>query len=142
MQNGAGLRQSYLRLIAAIEADDPDALAECIIPGIVDHSALPGQPPGATGIVLWMHSMHESLSQLECVVEDTVVEGDKVAGRVTWSGTHTGSFAGLPATGGPVTFGAMHVLRFEDGRAAEWRGVPDLYGALVGLGATLQPPPT
>ncbi|MEV8214069.1 ester cyclase [Leifsonia sp. NPDC077715] len=140
MRNAADLRQSYVRLIAAIEADDTDALTASISPSIVDHSALPGQPPGAAGIVQWMHAMHESLSPLRCVVEDTVVEGDKIAGRVTWSGTHTGSFIGLRATGRTVTFEAMHVLRFDDGQAAEWWGVPDLYGALVGLGATLQPP--
>ena len=140
MDEAADLRQAYSRLIAAMEADDPDALAGCIGPSIHDHSAVPGQPPGAAGIVEWMHAMHASLSGLRCVVEDTVMEDDKVAGRVTWSGTHTGSFAGLPATGRPVTFAAMHIQRFEDGRAVEWWGVPDLYGALRGLGATLRPP--
>ncbi|MGH1549664.1 ester cyclase [Leifsonia poae] len=140
MDSAATLRQAYSRLITAIEADDPDALAACISPSIRDHGALPGQPPGAAGIIEWMHGMHSSLSGLTCVVENTVVEGDELAGRVTWSGTHTGSFAGLPATGRSVTFAAMHILRFENGLAVEWWGVPDLYGALVGLGATLQPP--
>lgn len=142
MPNSDDPRRSYLGLIAAIEADDPDAVLARVSPGIVDHSALPDQPPGAAGIILWMQGMHESLSGLRCVVEDTVVEGEKLAGRVTWSGTHTGTFVGLPATGRPVSFSAMHVLRFENGLATEWWGVPDLYGALVGLGATLQRSPT
>ncbi|MEC5150554.1 putative ester cyclase [Cryobacterium psychrotolerans] len=67
-----------------------------------------------------------------------MVEGDKISGRITWRGTHVGPFLGLPATGKPVRFSAMHVLRFEDGLATEWWGVPDLFGALTDLGATFE----
>jgi predicted ester cyclase len=140
MSNAEELRQAYGRLIAAIESNDPDALAEVVSPDIVDHGAVPGQPPGLAGIEHWMRGIHASLSGLSGVVEDTVVEGDKVAARITWRGTHAGSFLGLPATGKPVTFGSMHLLRFENGLATEWWGVPDLYGALTGLGASFEPP--
>jgi predicted ester cyclase len=85
--------------------------------------------------------MHASLSGLSGVVEDTVVEGDKVASRITWRGTHVGSFLGLPATGKAVRFSSMHLLRFENGLATEWWGVPDLYGALTDLGAKFELPP-
>lgn len=142
MQNADELRRGYARLIAAVGANDPDALAEVVSPDIVDHDAIPGQGPGLAGIVFWMRGMHDSLSGLSGVVEDTVVEGDRVAGRITWRGTHAGAFLGLPATGKPVTFTAMHVLRFENGLAAEWWGVPDLYGALTELGATFELPRT
>jgi predicted ester cyclase len=141
MRNADELRQAYGRLIAAVEANDPDALAEIVHPDIVDHDAVPGQPPGLAGIAAWMRGMHASLSGLSGVVEDTVVEGDKVAGRITWRGTHVGSFLGLPATGKPVRFSSMHLLRFENGLATEWWGVPDLYGALTDLGAKFELPP-
>jgi predicted ester cyclase len=141
MRNADELRQAYGRLIAAVEANDPDALAEIVRPDIVDHDAVPGQPPGLAGIAAWMRGMHASLSGLSGVVEDTVVEGDKVAGRITWRGTHVGSFLGLPATGKPVRFSSMHLLRFENGLATEWWGVPDLYGALTDLGAKFELPP-
>lgn len=141
MGNGDELRQAYGRLIAAVEANDPDALAGIVSPDIVDHNALPDQPPGLAGIALWMRGMHASLSGLSGVVEDTMVEGDKVASRITWRGTHVGSFLGLPATGRPVRFSSMHLLRFENGLATEWWGVPDLYGALTDLGAKFDLPP-
>jgi predicted ester cyclase len=135
MRHADDLHQAYRDLIAAIEANDPDALTACMSSDIVDHAALPDQPRGVAGIVVWMQGMHESLSGLRGMVEDTVVEEDKVAGRVAWSGIQTGTFVGLPATGKPVTFRAMHVLRFEDGLAVEWWGVPDVFGALTALGA-------
>ncbi|MGO4689198.1 ester cyclase [Glaciibacter sp. 2TAF33] len=140
MQNADELRQAYVRLIAAVEANDPEALGGIVSPDIVDHSAFPDQPPGLEGIALWMRGMHASLSGLSGVVEDTVVEGDQVAGRITWGGTHVGPFLGLPATGKPVSFSSMHLLRFQDGLATDWWGVPDLYGALTQLGAKLEPP--
>jgi predicted ester cyclase len=139
--NADDLRQAYSRFISAVEANDPDALAEVVSPNIVDHNAFPGQPPGLTGILQWMQGIHASLSGLSGTVEDTVVEGDKVAGRITWQGTHAGSFMGFPATGEPVRFASMHLLRFENGLATDWWGVPDLYGALTDLGATFELPP-
>lgn len=140
MRNADELREAYSRLIAAVEANDPDALARVISPDIVDHGAFPGQPPGLAGIAHWMRGMHASLSGLSGVVEDTVVEGDKVASRITWRGTHAGPFLGVPATGKPVTLTSIQLLRFENGLVAEWWGVPDLYRTLTDLGATFTIP--
>jgi predicted ester cyclase len=132
---------AYRRLIAAVVANDEDALARVVSADIVDHSPVPGQQPGLAGIVFWMQGIHAGLSGLTGSVEDTVAEGDKVAGRVTWQGTHSGPFMGLAATGKPVTVAAIHILRFEDGLAVDWWGVPDLYGALTKMGARFDVPP-
>jgi hypothetical protein len=58
--------------------------------------------------------------RLTGVVQDAVVEGDRISGRITWRGTHVGPLLGLSATGKPVRFGAMHPLRFEDVLATAW----------------------
>lgn len=84
MGNSDELRRAYRQLIGAAAANDEDALAGIVSAGIVDHSAGPGQPPGLAGIVFWMRGFHASLSDFTGSVEDTVVEGDKVAGRVAW----------------------------------------------------------
>jgi predicted ester cyclase len=140
MGNADELRQAYGRLITAVAANDADALAGIVSPDIVDHGPVPGQPPGLAGIVFWMRGIHAGLSGLSGVVEDTVAEGNRVAGRVTWRGTHTGPFLGIPATGKAVTVAAMHILRFEEGLAVEWWGVPDVYGALTEMGAVFKLP--
>jgi len=141
MGNAEDLGQAYRRLIAAVVANDEDALSRIIGPDIVDHGPIPGQPPGLAGIVFWMRGIHAGLSGLTGSVEDTVAEGDKVAGRVTWRGTHAGPFLGLAATGKPVKLAAIHVLRFEDGLAVDWWGVPDLFRALTEMGARFELPP-
>jgi len=73
--------------------------------------------------------------------EDLVAEGDLVAARKTWHGTHQGEFIGVSPTGRRVSFSAFHLVRFSDARAVEWWGTADLLGSLQQLGATVSGPP-
>jgi predicted ester cyclase len=77
---------------------------------------------------------------LRGTVEDVVVEGDRVAARVTWHGTHGGEFLGMGPTGKRVSFEAFHLVRFSQDRAVEWWGTADLLGALQQMGATISGP--
>jgi len=62
---------------------------------------------------------HEAFPDLVVEVLDQLAEGDKVASRWRASGTHRGPFAGIPATGRPVTITAMHLHRVADGKLTE-----------------------
>jgi hypothetical protein len=57
--------------------------------------------------------MHDAFADLVGVIEDTVVEGDKIAARVTRYGTRRGDFVGIP---GPD-------LLTSDGQADALQGV-------------------
>jgi predicted ester cyclase len=46
------------------------------------------------------------------------------------TGRHTGEFLGVPATGRPVDFKGMDVLRVRDGRIVEHRHVEQLLQAM------------
>ena len=87
------LRQTYRAIISAVAAADTDALDYLIAEDMVDHDSVPGQAAGRAGIKYWVTMMHEAFADLAGVVEDTVVEGDKIAARVTWHGTHRGDFS-------------------------------------------------
>ncbi|MHA7279924.1 ester cyclase [Arthrobacter sp. MDT2-2] len=128
-------------IIFAVGAGDAVALEGLIAADVIDHMPVPGQPAGREGFLFWMRSMHAAYPDMTGVICDTVVEGDKIAGRVLWTGTHTGEFLGLPGTGRPVAITAMHLVRFRDGVAVEWWGAADLLGAAMGLNARLEPPP-
>jgi steroid delta-isomerase-like uncharacterized protein len=120
----------YRRTIEAISRGDADALDALLAPDIVDHNPIPGQPAGRDGFKHWMHSIRSSFPDLDGAVEDVVAEGDRVAGRVTWRGTQAGPFAGAAPTGRPICFTAIHIVRFEQGRIAEWWGAANLLDAL------------
>src|SRR3954447_13642217 len=55
------------------------------------------------------------------VVEDFVVEGDKVANRWSAKATHTGNFYGIPATGKPVAVEGITIHHIADGKiVSDW----------------------
>ena len=61
----------------------------------------------------------EAFPDLRLTVEDAVAEGDLVAQRVHFEGTHTGEFQGLPPTHRKVTFSGLELNRFVDGHVTE-----------------------
>jgi steroid delta-isomerase-like uncharacterized protein len=129
------LRQTYQAIIGAVAAADKDALDHLIAEDIVDHNAVPGQAAGRAGIKYWVTMMHDAFADLTVVVEDAVVEGDKLAARVTWHGIHRGDFVGIPGTGAAVDMQSVQILKFTDGLATEWWGTADVFGVLRQVGA-------
>jgi steroid delta-isomerase-like uncharacterized protein len=74
-------------------------------------------------------------------IDEMVGEGDKVVWRVTASGTHNGSFQGVPATGKSVKFGAHYTFYFENGKIVERWSTIDRLSVLVQIGAVSLPAP-
>jgi len=56
---------------------------------------------------------------LKVHVEDTVVEGDKIATRCRVTGSHRGDGIGVPPTDRPVDFTGMVIVRVKDGKIVE-----------------------
>ncbi|HET7078208.1 MAG TPA: ester cyclase [Chloroflexia bacterium] len=131
------LVEVYRRVFDAVNHGDEAALDDLLTTDILDHNAMPGQERGLAGFKYWMHYVRTAFPDAHVTVEDTLTQGDRVAGRVTWRGTHAGPFVGVAASGKPVEFTAIHIVRFENGKAAEWWGVPDLLAALQQIGARI-----
>jgi steroid delta-isomerase-like uncharacterized protein len=56
---------------------------------------------------------------MQIVVEDTIVEGDKVVARCTVRGTHSGDGIGIAATQKPIAFTGICIMRIRDGQIVE-----------------------
>ena len=74
-------------------------------------------------------------------IDELVADADKVVWRITASGTHNGSFLGVPATGKSVKFGAHYTFRFENGKIVERWSTLDRLTVLVQIGAVALPAP-
>ena len=100
--------------------------------------------PGPEGQKQIARAFRAAFPDLTFDVEIVIAEGEYVAARWTASGTHTGRWGNLDATGRFVTFSAVNIFRFERGRVAEiWNhrddlGLQDQLGAAVFAG---DPPP-
>ena len=71
-------------------------------------------------------------------VEDVLAEGDKVAVRLTASGTHQGVFMGIPPTGKHWTTTEIAINRIVGGKIAEHWANRDMLGFLQQLGVIPQ----
>ena len=70
----------------------------------------------------------------ELVVDDMIAEGDKVAVRATFHGTHQGEFAGIPPTGVEATVMINLIYRIADGMIVEHWMEADQLGLMQQLG--------
>ena len=100
-----------------------------------------GHHPGVPPMDLDTHrhysrAFFDAVPDLQHVIEDTVVEGDKVGCRVANRGTHTGGeLMGVAATGKPIDVSANVIFRIEGEKVAEFWGVFDRMGMLQQIGA-------
>lgn len=114
------LDQKFRRIIAAVVAGELESLAELIRYDVVDHNLIVAQGDGLPGIIYWARTLRDAIPDLQAVVQDTVVEGNKVAARVRWTGMHTGTSLPLQPSELWVEFDSFYILHFEDGMAVRW----------------------
>jgi predicted ester cyclase len=86
-------------------------------------------------VTVWV----SAFSERQVTIEDIVAEGDKVALRTTFRGTHTGELNGIPPTGRQVEVTALNIFRIVNGKAVEQRVVNDDLGMLQQLGLAPAP---
>jgi predicted ester cyclase len=79
------------------------------------------------------------LPDLRVTIEELVAEGDKVAVRRSYAGTHRGELLGIPATGKQVRLGGISIFRLAGGRIAEQWEQLDRLALLQQLGVVPTP---
>ncbi len=80
-----------------------------------------------------------ALPDLHYTIEDLIAEGDKVAVRLTATGTQHGAFMGVPPTGKYTTVTESAISRIVGGKIAEHWSETDMLGLMQQLGVI--PPP-
>jgi steroid delta-isomerase-like uncharacterized protein len=118
-----------------ITQGDMDAAAQFVWEDVVEQVPLPGQGPGLEGLKDVLRGMRAGFPDLVFAIEEQVSEGDKVASRFEWTGTHRGTFMGIPATGRAVRVWGMVIDRLEEGRIKDTRVIMDTLGLMMQLGA-------
>ncbi|MGZ4919919.1 MAG: ester cyclase [Halobacteriota archaeon] len=105
-------------------------------PTAVNHDPnSPPVPPGPEGITQLITLYRTAFPDLTATVEDMVAEGDEVAYRLTFHGTHRGEMMGIPPTGKQVTYTGIGIDKVVDGTIAEMWLNFDALGMLQQVGA-------
>ena len=81
----------------------------------------------------------QAFPELRVTVEDLIAEGDRVAARLRFRGTHLGELDGIAPTGRRVDCTGIVISRIEEGKIAEdWANFDDL-GMMRQLGLIPKP---
>lgn len=105
---------------------------ELVAPNYVDHAPRP--VAGREGLKQLVAMVRSAFPDVHPVVDDTLVDGDKVAVHITARGTHTGHFLAAPPTGKSVTWTETHIYRIAGGQVVEHWGQADELGLLQQVG--------
>lgn len=111
----AVVRRFYTDALAGGRLDELERL---LAPLFVGHDPL-GALIDRADYVDAIRMLHESFTSLTVRVEDQLAEGDRVTTRWSATGTHTGDFAGIPATGRVVTLAGTDIHRVSGDRIVE-----------------------
>ncbi len=112
-----------------------DAFTEVVAEKLLTPRIMPGVPSGLAGAKAAHRIMLTGFPDYQTMIDDMIAEGDEVAARITMTGTHTGTFMGIPATGKKVEFTGMYFARIENGRIVEHWGEEDSVRLLQQIGA-------
>jgi predicted ester cyclase len=122
-----GLNQNNARVIE-----------EAIAATYVNHT-FPSPTAGAEGFKQVIDMFRSAFPDMRVTVEDAIAEGDKVATRGYFVGTHRGAFMGVAATGKPIRVGYADAWRVENGKLVENWVQMDILGLMQQIGAVPAP---
>ena len=129
--NAELIRRFHRRLL---ESRDLDVIDEFFAEDFVSHNNPPGLPPGVAGVKAFFGMFKDAFPDLEVRIDELVVEDDKVVAATTTTGTHDGELMGFAPTGRQVSVTGIDLVRIEDGRIVEHRGLTDMIGLMRQLG--------
>jgi len=117
-----------------------EILSETCAPEFVFYSPSEEPEPDSLKELIEVMKMHfKGFPDLNFAVQEVVAKGDKVIGRFTVTGTHSGDWNELPATGNKIKVTVIEIWRMKDGKCVESREEGDYVGLWQQLGFELKP---
>jgi steroid delta-isomerase-like uncharacterized protein len=127
--------ETVRRFFDSLNVGDVDAVTRLLAPEYVEHGGPPGLPPGVPGFRAFIAMVTGAFPDLHVEVHDVFGEGDRVAARLTVSGTHRGVLMGtIQPTGKHAVWEGIDVFRIKGGRIIERWNSRDLLGLMRQLG--------
>jgi predicted ester cyclase len=106
------------RYVSMKNARDPSKIAEIYPENYIENSGR--NPSGLAALTQNWTSQFAAIPDLQIIVHDVIVSGDKLVARLTYTGTHTTPFfASIPPTGRKMSLGTIDIWRVENGKLAE-----------------------
>ncbi len=102
---------------------------------LIAHGFPANLPANFEGVKIFYNALWTAFPDSHVEFDDIVIQGDKLAVRFTFSGTHRGDFLGIPATGKKVKVDGMRFFRFIGTKAVEMWNLVDMLSMMQQVGA-------
>ncbi len=108
---------------------------------VVDHQLPPDMPNGKEGAARFFTMMFDSAPDMRFDILDTIISDNKAAIRSRVTGTQTGTFLQMPATGKPFDVEGIDIVEVNDElKVTQHWGIFDFAKMMQQVGLA-QPPP-
>ena len=122
--------------VAALNARDLEQYVQRIDDSYVGESeTAPGPIHGPEGVRQTLDTMFRAFPDLRIEVDQILASGDHVVTRVSLSGTHRGTYAGIAPTNKTVSWRGCTVVEIRNGKAIRSRIYADNASLLQQIGA-------
>ncbi|HEY8684318.1 MAG TPA: ester cyclase [Chloroflexota bacterium] len=98
-----------------------------------------GQTTGLDGVRHFFHNFFTAFPDVHFDIDDFFAEGDKVAIRFTWTGTHKAEFLGITVTERHVIVPGIDIFHVANGKITEVRVAFDRLELIEQLGGITHP---
>lgn len=123
----------------AINNNHVDVLDDIYVPHYVNHAAPFGLKNDVEGLKHLLLGFAKGIPDQHIVADHLFFHEDLIVARWTLTGTHTGDFFGVPATGKPITMTGIDIERLEGEKIAEHWGAEDMLALLTQIGVADPP---
>ncbi len=125
---------------AAMNNHDLKDVMSRLADGVVDHQLPPEMPAGKESSAAFFTMMFDSAPDMKFEILDMLISDNKVAIRSRVTGTQTGPFLDMPATGKPFDVEDIDIFEMNDDlKITQLWGIFDLARMMQQVG--LAPPP-
>jgi predicted ester cyclase len=130
-ENIETLRQASLRF----KVRDLDGHLKMYSNSVIHHGFSSRIRPGVAGLRDHYMNLLKGFPDMRIEVDDIIADGEKVAHRFMFYGTHRGGFLGFPPTGKLVSAAGVHIHLFNHRQAVEVWQILDTFAFLSQIGA-------
>jgi predicted ester cyclase len=120
--------------IARFNARDLDGYLDMFDRSVIFHGLSRKLKPGVGGLRDYYTALRDGFPDMRLSSEDLIAEGEKIANRYTFYGTHKGAYLGVAPTGKLIISAGMVIHMFRAGKCVETWQSTDALGFLTQLG--------
>ncbi|HET9137471.1 MAG TPA: ester cyclase [Candidatus Kapabacteria bacterium] len=99
-----------------------DDMGKYIEANYVEHNLHPGEKPGLDGLKEHMTMLRAAFPDVKFTINNITADSNMIWALMTITGTNSGPFMGMPATGKAINFQGVDIVKLQNGKCTDHWG--------------------